>query len=253
MENISAMGIPDSSSKPLDAGVVPQHSSHDEVSLSSGYPAESRKRKSKVASRDSDSKLTAVSHSGDRNGPQKKPRLDAQHGPLTPTQVFRTPQDKSRLPREIWNRVFLFLPPRALGNLLRVNKVFNTYLDPSSRFTMVEQLPPLVQSVAKAMDPNNIWIWSRRAFWRKTPGPFKDMTELDMWRMACSSTCQFCGKRDSRPQLPSFSPYRYGPGANGVARIWEFRVRSCGSCFSKKTVKVRPHRLAMCSPCFGRT
>ncbi|EPE03240.1 f-box domain containing protein [Ophiostoma piceae UAMH 11346] len=237
MVNISAMGIPDSSSKPLDTSFVPQHSSHDEASTSSGYPAGSRKRKSNEASRGLDSKPTVVPRSNGGNGPQKKRRLGTQHGALTPTQVFRIPKDKSRLPREIWNHIFLFLPPRALGNLLRVNKLFNTYLDPSSRFTTVEQLPPLVQSVAKAMDPNNIWRWSRRAFWRKTPGPFKDMTELDMWRIACSSTCQFCGREDSRQQLPPSDPYRYGPGANGVARIWEFRVRSCGSCFNKKTVK----------------
>lgn len=173
-----------------------------------------------------------------RTGTLKKPRLHSPAGPLTPTQVYIAPKDKSCLPREIWSHICLFTPPRALGNLLRVNKLFNTYLDPKSRFVMHEQPPPLNQSTAKPLDPNSIWRRARRAFWPKAPGPFKDMTELDIWRLACSTACQFCGKRPSRQQLPLSDPHRHGPGADGVAVIWEFRVRTCGACFSKKTSKV---------------
>ncbi|ERT00230.1 hypothetical protein HMPREF1624_03601 [Sporothrix schenckii ATCC 58251] len=54
------------------------------------------------------------------------------------------------------------------------------------------------------------------------PAPLKEKTELDMWRLACSSTCQFCGKRDTRRTFPATDPLR-GPGLEGVARVWEFR------------------------------
>lgn len=187
-----------------------------------------------------DSDMATVSLVDARNGMPKKPRLDFQYDSLTPTQAIRTPQDRSNLPAEIWHHIFTYLPPRALGNLLRVNKLFNTFLDPASSFTMTTQPKPSLQSVAKTLEPNGLWKISRRAFWPMMPGPFMDMTELDMWRLACSSTCQFCGIKDERTQRPSSDPYRYGPGADGVARVWEFRVRCCGSCLSSKTVKVRP-------------
>lgn len=229
----------DTSSKPLDEDSMSQDHGIDEGPASSDNRRTSTKRKPTGTGdiSDLDVDMAGAPEMDTRTGTLKKPRLHSPAGPLTPTQVYIAPKDKSCLPREIWSHICLFTPPRALGNLLRVNKLFNTYLDPKSRFVMHEQPPPLNQSTAKPLDPNSIWRRARRAFWPKAPGPFKDMTELDIWRLACSTACQFCGKRPSRQQLPLSDPHRHGPGADGVAVIWEFRVRTCGACFSKKTSK----------------
>lgn len=144
---------------------------------------------------------------------------------------------KGSIPPEIWHRIFTFCPPKTLGNLLSVNKLFNFYLDPSAATQPVPPSPS--KSAVKLQKPNAIWQAARRLFWPYNPGPLKDMTELDMWRLACSFVCQFCGKKDSRRVLPPTDPLRFGPGADGVACIWAFRVRCCGSCLSSRSTKVR--------------
>ncbi|KIH91354.1 hypothetical protein SPBR_01390 [Sporothrix brasiliensis 5110] len=143
----------------------------------------------------------------------KKARLDESN---------RLSMDRSLLPTEIWHHIFSFCPPRTLGNLLMVNKLFNSYLDPASPVVVEKRPPPLAKSVVKVIKPNDIWRNARRTFWPKMPAPLKEKTELDMWRLACSSTCQFCGKRDTRRTFPATDPLR-GPGLDGVARVWEFR------------------------------
>ncbi|EFX05587.1 f-box domain containing protein [Grosmannia clavigera kw1407] len=129
---------------------------------------------------------------------------------------------RESIPPEIWHHIFTFCPPKTLGNLLCVNKLFNFYLDPNSAATpTVPPSPP--KSATKLQKPNAIWQAARRLYWPYNPGPLKDKTELDMWRLACSHVCQFCGKKDSRRALPSNDPLRFGPGADGVTCIWAFR------------------------------
>ncbi|XXG99088.1 ARP2/3 actin-organizing complex subunit Sop2 [Hypoxylon texense] len=59
----------------------------------------------------------------------KKVKLDEKH--------TACPLDKSLLPAEIWHRIFTFTPPRTLGNLLCVNKLFNAYLIPQSSYRYI--------------------------------------------------------------------------------------------------------------------
>ncbi|KAK4235793.1 hypothetical protein C8A03DRAFT_17505 [Achaetomium macrosporum] len=144
--------------------------------------------------------------------------------------------DKSLLPAEVWHHIFTFCPPKSLGNLLAVNRLFNLYLDPAS--SVRRDVPDfLTRGVLKSMEPNAIWQASRRLFWPKVPAPLRSKTELDMWRLACSPKCQSCGKLDARGQTSHPGTRHPGPGPGGVAIIWAFGVRMCGPCLISKSVK----------------
>jgi hypothetical protein len=146
--------------------------------------------------------------------------------------------DRSLLPPEIWHLVFTYCPPKSLGNLLSVNKLFNLYLDPSptAHRDGVPRAPPCALS---PMEPNAIWQASRRLFWPKMPAPLQSKTELDMWRITCSPGCQGCGKRGVRGPISPPDPSRPGPGTDGVASIWAFGCRMCALCLLKTSEKVR--------------
>lgn len=141
------------------------------------------------------------------------------------------PSDRSLLPAEIWHRIFTFTPPRALGNLLRTNKLFNVYLNPSSEYQCTYPRV-LSQTSLPLLGPDVIWQLSRRRFWQRMPAPLQGKTELDMWRLACGKTCQFCDEAD-----PLQSRSRSGMSQP----VWAFGLRSCGPCLVKNTVKVCIH------------
>ncbi len=145
--------------------------------------------------------------------------------------------DRSLLPAEIWHQIFTFTSPRALGRLLQVNKVFRAYLDPSSS-TSPHSLASLSISVAQIRAPEAIWQASRRLFFPGMPSPLQGFNELDMWSLACTPICQFCGRKDQPTSPLSTDQWHSGPGETGVSTIWPFAIRSCGSCLQQKTVKV---------------
>ncbi|OTB01500.1 hypothetical protein M426DRAFT_14385 [Hypoxylon sp. CI-4A] len=161
--------------------------------------------------------------------PIKRPKFDkGRH--LQSTSKAAT-LDKSRLPAEIWHRIFTFTPPEVLINLLRTNKLFNVYLDPTSRYQC--KLPPvLLQTSATILQPNAIWRLSRRRFWRRMPAPLQKRTELDMWRLACGKKCHFCGKSDSVSSLSSDDQQQHS-----TQPLWAFALRSCRSCLEENTMK----------------
>jgi hypothetical protein len=146
--------------------------------------------------------------------------------------------DKSLLPREIWHHVFTFCPPKSLGNLLAVNKLFNLYLDPASPVRR-NVAPSATPGALSPMAPNAIWQASRRLFWPQMPAPLRSKTELEMWRLACSPRCEECGRLHARGQTSSFDPHHPGPGTEGVAVIWAFGRRMCAACLLKTSDKVR--------------
>lgn len=164
----------------------------------------------------------------------KRPRLDDGH------QVFRKDDghlflDRSLLPAEIWHHIFTFIPPRTLGRLLQVNKVFNAYLE-SSSLVNSPRATYLQISAVKALDPKTIWRESRKLFRPSMPAPLPGMSDLDMWRLACSSSCQFCGKVSTSGALGN-DIWHSGPGEQGVHPIWPFSIRACGNCLREKSVK----------------
>lgn len=202
----------------------------------------SKKRKSLSPVQDADAS-TGLDY--ESTGPSKRARRDGAASPESKISHF---PDWSTLPAEVWHSILSACPPKTLGNLLRVNKLLNSYLDPASGAVLKEPLPPPAKSVLKPMEPNAIWRGARRRFWPTMPAPLSGKTELDMWRLCCSTACQFCGKQNARQASPPLDSFRVGPGGNGVACIWEFRIRCCGSCLLDRSLRVR---LYFCRrPCF---
>lgn len=144
--------------------------------------------------------------------------------------------DRSKLPAEVWQHIFTFCPPRTLGRLLLVNRLFNVYLDPSSTI-QCEQPRRLSETVVPILKPNFIWQSSRRRFWPSMASPLQGKTELYMWQLSCSFSCQYCGLSLSQ-QEDSTDPWQSGPGKDGIAIIWPFANRSCGLCLLSKSTKV---------------
>lgn len=144
--------------------------------------------------------------------------------------------DRSTLPAEIWHHIFTFCPPRILGRLLCVNRLFNVYLDSSSKIRCDRPKSPS-SSVLSPLQPTAIWQASRRRFWPSMPSPLHDKTELDMWQLSVSTTCQHC-RRQGTVHKDSPDPWQSGPGKDGVAIIWAFATRSCGACLLTKSIKV---------------
>ena len=144
----------------------------------------------------------------------------------------------SLLPDEILHHIFTFCHPKSLGNLLRVNKLFRLYLDPT--LSSHREVPVSVTHGAlSALKPNAIWQVSRRLFWPQMPTPLHARQELDMWRLACSLRCQDCNRLGARDKMRPIDMSRPGPGSGGVAVVWPFAIRVCASCLLKKSIKVR--------------
>ncbi|KAK1778843.1 hypothetical protein QBC45DRAFT_150619 [Copromyces sp. CBS 386.78] len=151
----------------------------------------------------------------------------------------KLPRDKSQLSAEVWHHIFSFCPPRSLGNLLRVNKLFNLYLDPSSSLVNREVPLPAGKRPLDVLKPNVIWQLSRRLFWPQMPAPLRSMAEIDMWRLACSLMCQKCNKQPTAQSDTSSTTAVpcLGPGLDGVAVIWPFASRLCGRCLVTTSMK----------------
>ncbi|KAL6911178.1 hypothetical protein GGI43DRAFT_379108 [Trichoderma evansii] len=141
-----------------------------------------------------------------------------------------------QLPAEMWQHIFSFLSPHTLGALLRVNKLFNKYLDPTSPFKI--SAPAFrVPSIVPALHPDAIWRASRCLFWPRMPTPLSGKSELDMWRFACSRSCQVCGQIDETNVTWDSLPWQRGPGNSIVSPIFVFFVNSCGKCLAETSVK----------------
>ncbi|EGO52822.1 hypothetical protein NEUTE1DRAFT_133385 [Neurospora tetrasperma FGSC 2508] len=181
-------------------------------------------------------------HSSESGANVKKVKL-AQDRARQAVALNKLPKDKSRLSAEVWHHIFSFCPPRSLGNLLRVNKLFNHYLDPSSSLVNREVPLPTAKGVLGFLKPNVIWQLSRRLFWPQMPAPLRSMAEIDMWRLACSLKCQNCNKQPAQSHAAlsetcsTAAAPCLGPGLNGVAVIWPFASRLCGRCLVMTSTK----------------
>ncbi|KAL7927448.1 hypothetical protein ACQKWADRAFT_276752 [Trichoderma austrokoningii] len=141
-----------------------------------------------------------------------------------------------QFPAEVWQHIFSFLPPHTLGMLLRVSKLFNKYLDPASPF-MISAPEFRVPSALPALLPDAVWRASRYLFWPRMPAPLSGRSELDMWRFACSRSCQICGQADETNFACNTLPWQRGPGNSTVSPIFVFFVKCCGKCLVQTSVK----------------
>jgi hypothetical protein len=142
----------------------------------------------------------------------------------------------ARLPPEVWQHVFSFVPCLFLGRLLRVNRAFNRLLDPSKALPQVQGLS---NGHLRLQSQEHVWSVARRLFHPGMPRPLLSMSELNMWNLIRVRSCQFCGRKPSSGSTLPPSPWSSGPGPEGVRIIWPFGVRSCGSCLSARLMKVR--------------
>ncbi|KAI1039204.1 hypothetical protein LB503_013531 [Fusarium chuoi] len=165
----------------------------------------------------------------------KKVKLDKAHlqGPAAQSLA----KDRAKqLPEQIWQHIFTLVPPRDLGRLLTVNKLFHAFLSPLSTHSPVcyNDIP----STFPLLKPDAIWQASRRLFWPRMPAPLKGKSEIQMWRLVCSVSCQLCGLQ-SQKKLPSPNNEAWcrGPGPSDVCPIFPFCVFACGNCLKKKGIK----------------
>ncbi|OAQ91526.1 F-box-like domain-containing protein [Purpureocillium lilacinum] len=162
------------------------------------------------------------------------------------------PDVAHHLPAEIWHRVFTFLPPKSLGSLLRVNKLFRGYLGPRSGGEVNMAPAHTARSPALSpMKPDAIWRASRRFFWPQMPGPLQGKSEVDMWRLCCARSCQLCGFRDTcGDAAKAQDQWHRGPGAKGVVPVFPLSMALCGSCLVERTVKEIDVFLSNTTPSF---
>lgn len=199
----------------------------------SGYPLDpNRKRKFQFGRGDMDLAVSV----NDAVDQEKTKRFKSGSSTSSPTLPSPIGEDKSHLPAEIWHHIFTFTSPKALGRLLRVNKILNAYLDPLST-VKPSDIAPLSKSAAPVHQPEVIWQASRRLFCPGMPSPLEGLSELAMWRLACNTRCQYCNRKDLS-NTSSADQWCSGPGEIGVRAIWPFGIRACGTCLLERSVKV---------------
>ncbi|KAI9794322.1 MAG: hypothetical protein M1833_000414 [Piccolia ochrophora] len=144
----------------------------------------------------------------------------------------------SKLPRDVWRRIYTLLSPVELINLLGVNRSFYNDLAPST-FGISGPSNRAPKFSHQGREADEIWVSSRKRFFPGTPNrPLRGRSELDMWRIINSRFCQSCGKEGHREMIASMGfPWEPNLGEDGVTIIWPFGVRRCGSCLLEETEK----------------
>jgi hypothetical protein len=175
----------------------------------------------------------------------KRVRLQ-EDGPGHSRELPNSTTDRAKqLPAGIWQHIFTLVSPKTLGRLLSVNKLFHTFLSPSSSTAPLAHRNDL-PSALPHLKPEAIWQASRRLFCPRMPAPLKGKSELHMWRLICSTACQFCGSKGDLQSFDAADEWHRGPGAKGVSPIFPFSVCTCGTCLVKRSTKVSLSRIMAC-------
>lgn len=152
---------------------------------------------------------------------EKKRKLDSP----SPTSALKP---CAGLPPAAWQHIFRFCSLFDFGRLLQVNRSFRSYLLDVHNVSLSD--PP--SGSLRLLKSESVWASARNALPTKPPKPLPGFSELQMWQLAWSKRCQFCGKKSS------FSPgekvWQKGPDVDGVRVIWPFGVRSCGPCLKER-------------------
>jgi hypothetical protein len=129
-----------------------------------------------------------------------------------------------KLPPELWQHVFSFCSLADLGRLIQVNRSFLSHL------TDVRSASTSKSGAGRVhlLKSESLWASARNALNVKPPKPLPGFTELHMWQLAWSKTCQFCNRRHSH--TPGERIWQQGPSDTGVRVIWPFAIRACGPC-----------------------
>ncbi|KAF2731294.1 hypothetical protein EJ04DRAFT_545306, partial [Polyplosphaeria fusca] len=154
---------------------------------------------------------------------EKKRKLDT-----PPPARFPHLEQRTKLGPAIWQHIFLYCPLATLGRLLQVDRAFHSYL------TDVRIAPNAKpdSGCLRLLKSESIWAAARNAVPKKPPKPLSGLSELQMWQLVWSKTCQFCGKASS--QSPGEKIWQQGPGPGGVRIVWPFAIRVCGLCLKER-------------------
>ncbi|KAF5531187.1 hypothetical protein FMEXI_13116 [Fusarium mexicanum] len=110
----------------------------------------------------------------------KKVKLDKAHLPCPAAQSLLRDRAK-QLPGQIWQHIFTFVPPRDLGRLLAVNKLFHAFLSPISTHSPSQKTLPSSNNEA----------------WCRGPGP-SDVCPIFPF---CVFACGNCLKKNGVKEL----------------------------------------------------
>ncbi|KAB8356636.1 hypothetical protein FH972_024213 [Carpinus fangiana] len=145
---------------------------------------------------------------------------------LTDILTSTTTAARGELTPELWQRVFCLLPPELLARVQCVNRQFRHYLNE----VPVDESKP---GHAQPLHPDVIWATARSLYHPSWPEPPSGIGDRELWQLLMRRTCQFCNRL---PELGSTSddPWATGPGGDGVSLVWQFGVRTCGSCLRQR-------------------
>lgn len=163
--------------------------------------------------------------------PNKRPRLSPTPEPVPYGSAVRL-AGPYKLPVELWQQVFLYLPPAMLCRCLSVCRMFNSCLTSAKAETVVKKDQPRI----RVLDSETIWTHARKAFFPNLPRPLSRCTELEMLQLIGGRTCQFCHREPVPLNITTI--FNCGPGPDGVRVIWPLGIRACGRCIENNTVKV---------------
>ena len=166
----------------------------------------------------------------------KTKRSSAQESPFQVAGVGdRSPSP--RLPDEIWQHIFSFVPPVFLGRLLRVNRIFHACLTKATGEP--NRVMDSIRNATKPVSANSVWAASRKRFAPGLPKPLHGLQELEMWRLLRGRPCQMCGETKIQNfATSSESPLESGPGEKGVRVLWPVGIIASGSCLQECSEKV---------------
>jgi hypothetical protein len=134
----------------------------------------------------------------------------------------------ARLPPAVWQHIFLFCSLADLGRLMQVNRPFLSYLADVHNVSMSKP----DSACLRLLKSESVWASARNALTPRPPKPLQGFTELQMWQLAWSKRCQFCGKSSSF--TPGEKIWQKGPSPTGVRTIWPFGIRACGPCLMQQ-------------------
>jgi hypothetical protein len=161
---------------------------------------------------------------------------------LLPIHKGRTvPSSAAGLSRELWLKVFEYLPPKDLGRLMRVNQAFTSWLTYSVPFCSDHQQDHA--SLGHTLDAETIWRQARRRTHGHLPRPLHSFTELEMWRLIGGQRCEVCLRS---PEAISMNNYWETPSSRSspepeprdIQIYWSIGVRICRDCFHKIAKRV---------------
>ena len=134
----------------------------------------------------------------------------------------------SDLRAALWQHVFLSCSLADLGRLMQVNRAFLSYLTDVHGVSVSKP----ASGCLRLLRSESVWASARNALSPRPPKPLSGFTELHMWQLAWSKTCQFCSKSFSFE--PGEKIWQKGPGTAGVRTIWPFGIRACGPCLMEQ-------------------